>query len=82
NDKPHIYAGLPDQPRISPLVQTWKGVTKYVGLAAMGFLAAGSLIHGVFARPNRVSHEDEENAEKLVEGKPVPPPKPATQEPA
>ncbi|WP_424140891.1 4Fe-4S dicluster domain-containing protein, partial [Roseomonas chloroacetimidivorans] len=42
NDKPHIYAGLPDQPRISPLVQTWKGVTKYVGLAAMGFLAAGS----------------------------------------
>jgi formate dehydrogenase iron-sulfur subunit len=68
-DKPHIYADLPDNPRISPLVQSWKGVTKYAGLAAMGFMAVGSIIHGVFARPNRVSHEDEENAEKLVETK-------------
>ncbi|TCZ55611.1 formate dehydrogenase subunit beta [Roseicella aquatilis] len=65
-DKPHIYADLPDDPRISPIVQTWKGLTKYVGLAAMGFMAVGSVIHGVFARPNRVSSEDEENAEKLV----------------
>ncbi|MCR0984835.1 formate dehydrogenase subunit beta [Roseomonas populi] len=78
NDKPNIYAGLPENPRISPIVQTWKGVTKYVGLAAMGFLAAGSLIHGVFARPNRVTEEDDEHGERLVEGKPVPPPKPET----
>jgi len=66
-DKPHIYAGLPDNPRISPLVQAWKGVTKYAGLAVMGLAAAGAILHGVFARPNRVRPEDEENAERLVD---------------
>jgi formate dehydrogenase iron-sulfur subunit len=69
-DKPHIYAGLPDNPRISPIVQTWKGLTKYVGLAAMGLLAAGSVVHGLFARPNRVAPEDEAHAEQLVESPP------------
>jgi formate dehydrogenase iron-sulfur subunit len=66
-DKPHIYSNLPDNPRISPLVQTWRGATKYVGLAVMGLMAVGSIIHGVFARPNRVTGEDEDNAEKLVD---------------
>lgn len=73
-DQPHIYSGLPDNPRISPLVETWKGMTKYVGLAVMGFAAVGSIVHGIFGRANRVAREDEENAEKLVEGLPVPPP--------
>src|SRR6201990_2258362 len=53
-DKPHIYHDLPDDPRISAVVQTWKGVTKYVGLAAMGFAAAATILHGIFAKPNRV----------------------------
>jgi formate dehydrogenase iron-sulfur subunit len=66
-DKPHIYANLPDDPKISPLVQGWKGVTKYVGIAAMGLMAVGSIVHGVFGRANRVSREDEEHAEQLVE---------------
>jgi len=69
-DKPHIYSDLPDDPKISAVVQTWKGVTKYVGLAAMGFAAAASVLHGVFARPNRVTPEDTANAERLVEGGP------------
>jgi len=67
-DKPHIYNNLPDDPKISAVVQTWKGVTKYVGLAAMGFAAAASIVHGLFAKPNRVAPEDEENAERLVDG--------------
>ena len=50
------------------MVETWKGVTKYVGLAFMGLAAAGSLLHGVLGRPNRVTDEDEEHAEQLVEG--------------
>ncbi|MFC3127648.1 formate dehydrogenase subunit beta [Pseudoroseomonas globiformis] len=74
NDKPQIYANLPENPRISPLVEGWKGVTKYVGLAAMGVMAVGSMIHGVLGRANRVSREDEAHAEDLVEGRPVPPP--------
>ena len=67
-DKPHIYEGLPDNPKISAVVNTWKGVTKYVGLAAMGFAVAASVAHGLFARANRVTAEDEENAEKLIDG--------------
>ncbi len=66
-DKPHIYAGLPDNPRISPVVQVWKGVAKYAGLAVMGLAAAGAILHGVFAKPNRVQAEDEENARRLVD---------------
>ncbi len=69
NDKPHIYADLPDDPKISGVVQAWKGATKYVGLATMGFLAVGAALHGVFAKPNRVSHEDEEGAEEVLKDK-------------
>ncbi len=67
-DKPHIYENLPDNPKISAVVETWKGLTKYVGLAAMGFAVAASVAHGLFARANKVTAEDEENAEKLIEG--------------
>ncbi len=70
-DKPSLYAGLPDNPRISPLVETWKGVTKYVGLAAMGFAVAAGFVHHLIAGPNRVSPEDEAEAEKLAGGKPT-----------
>src|SRR6201990_3109657 len=44
-DQPHIYAGLPDDPRISPLVEAWKGAGKYAGLALIGFTAAASVVH-------------------------------------
>ncbi len=67
-DKPHIYSDLPDNPKISAVVKTWKGVTKYAGLTAMGLAAAASILHGLFAKPNRPTEEDEENAERLVEG--------------
>ncbi len=67
-DKPHIYSDLPDNPRISPIVIAWKGVTKSAGLAAMGFAAAAAVLHGLFARANRVSAEDEANAERLLRG--------------
>lgn len=67
-DKPSLYAGLPDNPRISPLVETWKGVTKYAGLAVMGFAVAAGFFHHLIAGPNKVSEADEENAEKLTEG--------------
>jgi len=75
-DQPNIYSDLSANPRISPVVDVWKGMTKYVGLAVMGVAAVGSIVHGIFGRANRVAREDEENAEKLVEGRPVPPPPP------
>lgn len=67
-DKPEIYAGLSNNPRISPLVELWKGAAKYVGLAAMAVFAAIGVVHYAVEGPNRVKPEDEANAEKLAGG--------------
>ncbi|WP_409457239.1 formate dehydrogenase subunit beta [Rhizobium sp.] len=67
NDKPHIYADLPDNPAISAVVQTWKGATKYAGLAVMGLAAAGTILHGLFAKANRVSNHEEQEAQEAVD---------------
>jgi len=69
NDKPSIYAGLPDNPRISPIVEAWKGMAKYAGFAIMGLTAAFGLVHHVIAGPNRVTEHDEEEASRLTGGK-------------
>jgi formate dehydrogenase iron-sulfur subunit len=68
-DQPQIYADLPKQPRISPVVQAWKGATTKVGgLAVLGFALAAGFVHRVVVGANRVHPEDETAAEKLVEG--------------
>jgi formate dehydrogenase iron-sulfur subunit len=69
NDRPQLYAGLPANPRISPIVEVWKGVSKYAGMAVIGLTAAAGLIHHILQGPNRVSEEDEESAEKLAEAR-------------
>jgi formate dehydrogenase iron-sulfur subunit len=66
-DKPSIYSGLPDNPVISPVVQAWKGVTKSAGLVALGFAALATVLHGVFAKPDKVTPEDDEKAAALLE---------------
>jgi formate dehydrogenase iron-sulfur subunit len=67
-DKPEIYNDLPRNPRISPLVEVWKGVAKYAGMAAIGAFAAIGFLHHLVAGPNKVSREDEERAEQLTGG--------------
>jgi formate dehydrogenase iron-sulfur subunit len=67
-DQPHLYAGLPDNPRISPIVELWKGVGKYAGLAVIGLTAAVGVIHHILQGPNRVSEDDEQKADELAEG--------------
>lgn len=67
-DKPQIYANLPADPKISPVVSAWKGLSKYVGFAAMGLVAAASVIHAVVSGPDRVTPEDEAKAEELTSG--------------
>ncbi len=70
-DQPEIYAGLAKEPRISPLVEIWKGASKYAGLAVMGGMAAFGLLHYLVSGPNKASAEDERNAERLAgSGKP------------
>lgn len=68
-DKPHLYADLPDNPTISPVVEMWKGISKYAGMALLGLTAAAGVIHYVLEGPNRVSEEDEQNADRLAGGK-------------
>ncbi|MDB5617154.1 formate dehydrogenase subunit beta [Tardiphaga sp.] len=69
-DKPEIYANLPNNPRISPIVEVWKGMTKYVGMAAIGAFAAIGFMHHLVSGANRVSPEDEENAKRLTGSNP------------
>ncbi len=64
-DKPEIYAGLPNNPKISPVVEAWKGVTKYAGLASIGAFAVLGFFHYVLNGPNRVSADDDDNADNL-----------------
>jgi formate dehydrogenase iron-sulfur subunit len=64
-DKPEIYANLPKDPKISAVVEAWKGVTKYAGMASIGAFAVLGFFHYVLNGPNRVTGEDEENAEDL-----------------
>lgn len=66
-DKPELYSGLPKEPRISGLVQTWKsGTTKYAGLAAVGLFAVAGFVHHLVTGANRVSAEDEAKAKELM----------------
>jgi formate dehydrogenase iron-sulfur subunit len=68
-DKPEIYANLAKDPKISPIVEVWKGVSKYVGMATIGAFAAVGFLHHLVSGANRVSPEDEENAQRLTGGK-------------
>jgi formate dehydrogenase iron-sulfur subunit len=47
-------------------VYAWKGVTRYAGFAVMGVAAIAGFMHYLVSGPNRVSNEDEEQAERLV----------------
>ena len=67
-DQPELYSGLPKDPRISPVVEVWKGVTKYAGLTAIGVAAGLGFLHHLIMGPNRVSERDEQNAEQLTGG--------------
>lgn len=67
-DRPSLYAGLPDRPRISPLVQAWKGVFKPVALAGLAVTAVAGFLHWVVAGPNEVQPDDEARGRELLGG--------------
>jgi len=68
-DRPELYSNLPRDPKISPVVEIWKGVAKYAGLAAIAIFGAVGVLHHLVAGANRVSPQDEENAKRLKEGR-------------
>jgi formate dehydrogenase iron-sulfur subunit len=58
-DQPQLYAGLPANPRISPLVRLWKGTAKPISLALMGLTALAGFFHFVRVGRNEVDESDE-----------------------
>lgn len=74
NDKPSLYAGLPDKPRISPLVAFWKGGFKVFGLATLAFATIGGFLHYITVGPNEVETEDEAEADEMIDHDQVPTP--------
>ncbi|HQT77378.1 MAG: formate dehydrogenase subunit beta [Rhodospirillales bacterium 20-64-7] len=68
-DRPSLYAGLPDKPRISPFVQIWKSAMKPIALAGLAFTAMAGFVHWVVAGPNEVQPEDEAKAQDILKHK-------------
>jgi formate dehydrogenase iron-sulfur subunit len=65
-DRPSIYAGLPDNPRISAFVDLWKGILKPLALASVAFAAVAGFLHWIIEGPNEVQPEDEAQADRLL----------------
>ncbi len=57
-DQPSLYAGLPNQPSISPFVELWKGISKPLGLLAMGVAVLAGFFHYVRIGPQRVEEDE------------------------
>ena len=63
-DRPELYQGLPRDPKISPLVNLWKGLAKPIGLATLGLTILAGFFHYVTVGPNTVEEEDERKADR------------------
>jgi formate dehydrogenase iron-sulfur subunit len=66
-DRPELYADLPKDPKISPLVEAWKGAAKPVALIGLGLTALFGFLHYVSTGPNEVEETDEEQAKKAID---------------
>jgi formate dehydrogenase iron-sulfur subunit len=61
-DRPALYHGLPNNPRISPMVGLWKGATKPLALLGMAAAAVAGFFHYTRVGPNEVSKDEEAEA--------------------
>src|SRR5215468_7834305 len=68
-DRPSLYAGLPDDPHISPMVSFWKGLLKPVSLAVVAFAGVFGFLHYVTKGPNEVSESDDKKADEIAGGR-------------
>ena len=57
-DKPNLYAGLPENPTISPTVALWKGIAKPLGVAAMVGAAVAGFFHYMKVGPIETHHDE------------------------
>jgi formate dehydrogenase iron-sulfur subunit len=66
-DKPQLYGGLPEDPRISPMVARWKGVAKPLGLLAIAATAVAGFLHYIGVGRNETDEGDEQAAARDAE---------------
>jgi formate dehydrogenase iron-sulfur subunit len=59
-DQPGLYAGLPKDPDISPLVSLWKGIAKPLMSLGIGLAVFAGFFHFVTAGPKEVEEEEAE----------------------
>ncbi|RKT20813.1 formate dehydrogenase (quinone-dependent) iron-sulfur subunit [Paraburkholderia sp. RAU2J] len=63
-DRPGLYHGLPENPKISVMVSLWKGLAKPLALAGIAFAAMAGFFHYTRVGPNEVTAEDEAVAQR------------------
>jgi formate dehydrogenase iron-sulfur subunit len=61
-DKPSLYHGLPNKPRISPMIGLWKGLAKPLAVAGMAAAVLTGFFHYTRVGPDEVSKEEEREA--------------------
>lgn len=61
-DKPSLYHGLPDNPKISAFVWLWKGIAKPLAVASLAFTALFGFFHYTRFGPQVVTKEEDEKA--------------------
>jgi formate dehydrogenase iron-sulfur subunit len=59
-DRPEIYHGLKNNPKISPLVSLWKGATKPIAVAAMVGAAIAGFFHYIKVGPMLTPQDEPE----------------------
>jgi formate dehydrogenase iron-sulfur subunit len=69
-DQPGLYSKLPEDPKISPMVELWKGVAKPLGVAAMALAALAGFFHYIRTGPSETTEEDERKAQEVTDEKP------------
>lgn len=67
-DQPQVYANLPgNDVRISPIVELWKGATKYAGMGIIALAAVVGAVHHMVVGANRVTDHDEAEGKRIKE---------------
>ncbi len=62
-DRPGLYHGLPNEPKISTMVSLWKGITKPLLSFGIGLAVMGGFFHYITKGPKEV-HPEEHDAAK------------------
>jgi len=70
-DKPELYANLPKDPSISPLVSLWKGVTKPLMSLGIGLAVFVGFFHYVTVGPKVVDEDEPDSADPPRPSEPI-----------